>query len=121
MTSVRFLLDEHLGRVFERVLRERGYQVDQAKDQFGERTSDREFLVWCDESDAILITNNAKDFEPLHRDTNHAGLFLFYDQRLPDEDPEGLARTVDEVLNQYGTDGVRNELVALDEWYDWLH
>lgn len=121
MTSVRFLLDEHLGRVFERVLRERGYDVIQAKDEFGERTTDRELLHWCDENDAILITNNAKDFEPLHHDINHAGFFLFYDQGLPNEDPEGLARTVDAVLNQYGKDGVRNEMVALDEWYDWLH
>lgn len=120
MTSARILLDEHLGRVFERVLRERGYTVEQAKDRFGERTSDHELLRWCDENDAILISNNAKDFEPLHRATDHAGLFLFYDQRLPDEHPEGLARTVDEVLNQYGIDGVRDEMVALDEWYDWL-
>lgn len=121
MTSVRILLDEHLGRVFERVLRDRGYEVDHAKDQFGEHTFDIELLQWCDENDAILISNNAKDFEPLHHGTNHAGLFLFYDQRLPDEDPEGLARTVDEVLNQFGTDGVRDEMVAFDEWYDWLH
>ena len=37
MTSVRILLDEYLGRVFERILRERGYEVDQAKDRFAER------------------------------------------------------------------------------------
>lgn len=61
MTSVRILLDEHLSRVFERVLRERGYEVDQAKDRFGERTSDRELLRWCDENESILISNNAKD------------------------------------------------------------
>jgi uncharacterized protein with PIN domain len=121
VTSVRILLNEHLGRVFERVLRGRGYEVDQAKDLFGERTSDRELLRWSDENDAILISNNAKDFEPLHRASDHARLFLFYDQRLPAEHPEGLARAVDEVLNQYGIDGVRGEMVALDEWYDWLH
>ncbi len=74
-----------------------------------------------EENDAVLITTNAEDFAPLHRDTNDAGLFLFYDQRLPDEVPGGPARTEDEVLNQYGSDGVRNEMVALDEWYDWLH
>lgn len=34
------LLDEHVGRLFERVLRERGYDVDQAKDRFGEQTND---------------------------------------------------------------------------------
>ena len=121
MSSVRILLDEHLGRVLERVLRERGSDVVQAKDEFGERTTDRELLHWYDENDAILITNNAMDFESLHHDINHAGLFLFYDQRLPDDDPEGLARTVDEVLNQFGKDGVSSEMVALDEWYDWLH
>jgi hypothetical protein len=35
-----------------------------------------------------------------------AGILLYYEQALPDTDPEGLARTVDEVFNQYGTDGV---------------
>jgi hypothetical protein len=28
---------------------------------------------------------------------------------------------ISEVLNQYGTAGIENELVGLDEWYDWLH
>jgi hypothetical protein len=40
---------------------------------------------------------------------------------LPDTDPEGLARTVDEVFDQYGSAGVENELVDLDEWYDLMH
>jgi hypothetical protein len=66
------------------------------------------------------VKNNAKDFEPLHRTHDHAGLLLYYDQKLPDNDPEGLARTVDEVFNQYGSKAIRNELVDLDEWYDWL-
>jgi hypothetical protein len=67
------------------------------------------------------VTNNASDFEPLHREHDHAGILLYYEQALPDTDPEGLARTVDEVFNQYGTDGVTNELVDLGEWYEWLH
>lgn len=119
--SARILLDEHVGRVFERVLRERGYHVSQAKDRFGERTDDRELLQWCEENGFLLLTNNAKDFEPLHRQEDHAGLLLYYDQRLPDNDPEGLARTVDEIIEQYGIEGVANELVDLGEWYDWLH
>jgi hypothetical protein len=115
------LLDEHVGRVFERVVRERGHDVDQAKDVFGEETADEALLRWCEKHDAVLVTNNAKDFEPLHRRLDHAGVFLYRRQRLPDVDPEGLARAVDEVFGQYGVDGVRNELVDLDEWYDWLH
>lgn len=120
MTGARILLDEHVGRIFERLLRERGYEVDQAKDQFGEHTNDRALLKWCVDRSAVILTNNAKDFEPLHQEYDHAGMLLYYNQELPDRDPEGLARTVDEVFNQYGQDGIENELVDLDEWYDWL-
>lgn len=90
MTDVQILLDEHVGRVFERLLGERGYTVVQAKDQFGEHTSDAALLTWCGESRTVLVTNNAKDFEPLHHEHDHAGIFLYYDQKLPDTDPEGL-------------------------------
>lgn len=120
MTSGRILLDEHVGRVFERLLRERGHDVEQAKDRLGEYTSDVELIEWCAEHDAVLLTNNARDFEPLHREYDHAGLFLYHDQKLPDSDPEGLARTVDEVFDQYGSDGVENQLVDLGEWHEWL-
>jgi predicted nuclease of predicted toxin-antitoxin system len=118
--TVRLLLDEHVGRVFERVLRERGYEVVQAKDEFGERTDDADLLHWCREENVILVTNNARDFRPLHDDHDHAGVFLFRDQGLPDEDPEGLARTIAEILEQYDEE-VTNELVDLGEWYDWFH
>lgn len=121
MTGTRILLDEHVGRVFEGVLRERGHEVEQAKDTFGEHTNDAELLEWCGEHGVVLLTNNARDFEALHRETDHAGILLYYEQNRPDEDPEGLARVVDEVFNQYGSSDVENELVDLGEWYDWLH
>lgn len=121
MTGVRILLDEHVGRVFERVLSERGYVVEQAKDTFGEYTRDDELLTWCGNNGVILLTNNARDFEALHHEIDHAGVLLYYEQSRPDEDPEGLAHVVDEVFNQYGTSGIENELVDLGEWYEWLH
>lgn len=121
MTTARILLDEHVGRVFERLLRERGHVVEQAKDRFGENTTDEALLEWCAEQNTVLVTNNAKDFEPLHRRCDHAGILLYYEQNLPDTDPEGLARTVDEVFNQYGISGIKDELIDLGEWYDWLH
>ncbi len=49
------LLDEHVGRVFERVLRERGHDVEQAKDVFGEATTDAVLLRWCGENAALLM------------------------------------------------------------------
>jgi hypothetical protein len=114
------LLDEHVGRVFERVLRERGYEVVQAKDEFGVYTTDERLLRWCGDNGVVLLSNNAKDFETLHREVDHAGLLLYYTQELPDDDPEGLARTVEKVVEQYGTAALANEVVDLDEWYEWL-
>jgi hypothetical protein len=114
------LLDEHVGRVFEHVLRDRGFEVTQAKDRFGEHTTDRDLLRWCGHNDVLLISNNAKDFEPLHKEVEHAGVLLYYEQSLPDDDPEGLARVVETVLEQYGSEELRNEIVRLDTWYDHL-
>ena len=86
MTGVRILLDEHVGRVFERLLRERGYDVEQAKDRFGEQTSDAERVSWCGESGTVLLTNNAKDFAPLHDEYSNAGILRYYDHRHTLED-----------------------------------
>lgn len=121
MTAPPLLLDEHVGRLFERVLRERGYTVEQAKDRFGEQTTDQALLEWCGENGTVLVSNNAKYFEELHHDVAHSGIILYYEQSLPDTDPEGLARVVDEIFDQYGVSGVSNALVDLEEWYDWLH
>lgn len=115
------LLDEHVGRVFERVLDERGHEAVQAKDAFGEETNDAALVRWCGENGALLVTNNATEFEQRHTTIDHAGLLVYRDQSWPDTDPEGLARTVGEVLAQYGEEQLRAELVDLDEWYDWLH
>ena len=118
---VRLLLDEHVSRVFERLLDERGFDVEQAKDRFGEHTTDAALLDWCAENGAIIITNNCQDFRLLHERHRHCGIFLYRRQTLPDQDPEGLARTVETVISQYGTDHVSDELVDLDEWYAWSH
>jgi len=89
VTGDRILLDEHVGRVFEHVLGERGYDVEQAKDVFGELTEDAALLEWCGEHDAALLTNNARDFEELHREIDHAGLLLYGSARRK---PRPLAR-----------------------------
>lgn len=117
----RLLLDEHASRVLERVLAERGIDVVHAKDEFGEQTTDSELLEWCARNDVPILTNNAKDFESLHEEVDHAGIFIFYRQSLQDSDPEGLARTVEVVFEQYDRSGLANQVVDLDAWHDWLH
>lgn len=115
------LLDEHVSRVFERVLDERGFPVEQAKDRFGEQTGDRALLAWCDANEFLLVTNNARDFRRLHHRTSHAGVLVYYEQSVPDRDPDGLARAIEAVLEQYGREGLENQLVDLQEWYEWIH
>lgn len=118
---VRFLLDEHVSRVFERLLQERGHTAEQAKDRFGERTDDLALLKWCNEHGAVIVSNNAQDFTALHERQAHAGIFIYRQQDLLDEDPKGVAQAVDRIVVQYGIDGIGNELVELDEWYAWPH
>jgi len=59
------------------------------KDVFGELTEDAALLEWCGEHDAALLTNNARDFEELHREIDHAGLLLYGSARRK---PRPLAR-----------------------------
>jgi uncharacterized Zn finger protein len=61
VTGVQLLLDEHVGRVFERMLRERGYDVEQAKDRFGEHTSDADLVSWC--GSTIDVSTSLKRIE----------------------------------------------------------
>ena len=114
------VLDEHVSRVFESTLQVRGFEVVQVKDELGEALPDRAVLEWCADQEMVLITNNARDFEQLHTNVDHAGVFLYRAQDLPDTDPEGLARTVELVFYQYDRAEITNQLVELDEWYRWL-
>lgn len=82
MSGPRLLLDEHVGRIFERLLGEHGYDAVQAKDQFGEHMEDADLLQWCADEEDTLLTNTAKDFEALHPDYGHVGILLYYDQEL---------------------------------------
>lgn len=93
MSELTLLLDEHVDRVFERLLRGRGFSVEQSKDRFGESTNDRELLDWCEKREVVFVTNNVKDFSRLHERNEHSGVLCYREQQLPKTDPAGLART----------------------------
>lgn len=117
---VTLLLDEHVSRVFESTLTDRGFDVQRAREALGESATDRALLEWCSDHEAVLISNNVRDFEAIHHSVDHFGVLLYRKQDLPDKDPEGLVRTVELVFQQYGRSEVQDQLVELDEWYEWL-
>lgn len=113
------LLDEHVSRIFERTLEDRGFDVEQAKDRFGERTSDEALLAWCGDNDVLFCSNDGEDFRELDEAVDHAGLLLYREQGQPASDPEGFALAVEAILEQYGRAELANETVDLQHWYEW--
>ena len=120
-SAIRFLLDEHVSRVFETVLHERGYRVEQAKDVLGEGTNDEKLLRWCAKNNVLVISNNTTDFERLHPTIDHAGIFLYSETNLDYAEPEGIAQTVDIVIDQFGPDELANSIIYLEQWYNWIN
>jgi hypothetical protein len=59
VTGASLLLDEQVGRGFERVRHERGDDVEQATNRFGADTSNEELVAWCSESAVVLLPNDA--------------------------------------------------------------
>jgi hypothetical protein len=87
---VRLLLDEMISFRVEAELRERGHDVEAIKRDRPDLESapDHEIVrIFAAESRAI-VTNNIRDFEPLHRritasGESHAGMLFTLDATLP--------------------------------------
>jgi hypothetical protein len=66
---VKLLLDEMLSPVIARELRERGHDVESVAGHLGrEATSDPEILVLARAEHRAIVTNNLRDYRPLHNE-----------------------------------------------------
>ena len=81
---MRFLTDECVQDSVGQFLQERGHEVVRARDVFAPKTPDPVIAKQADDDQAIVITNNSKDFKALisrlpggRARYRHAGLITF--------------------------------------------
>ena len=73
-TPVRFYLDEHLGRVVRRALRQRGVDVETVAEAGRLGDSDTDHLAYAASTGRVVVTQDA-DFLRLHAEGHaHAGI-----------------------------------------------
>jgi predicted nuclease of predicted toxin-antitoxin system len=113
---VRLLLDEHVPRVLSTTLESNGYRVERVDEALGEGTPDEEVLTWCAENDRPLVTNDRKDFSALGTERTHPGVLIYTGQLWAREHPSEVVRVIDEVISAYSENGIRNQVVWLDQW-----
>ena len=82
MTRIRLYVDEDFQRQgLVRAIRARGYDIVTTLEVARTGMPDTDQLVYATENDRTLITFNAQDFGPLHRDylingKSHSGIFV---------------------------------------------
>jgi hypothetical protein len=92
--GVKLVLDEHYSSAIAKQLRLRGYDViavterPNADGPFLRRMPDEELLQWATDEGRVLVTENVRDFMPLHhtylaRDGLHAGMLLVSPRKFP--------------------------------------
>lgn len=91
---MKLLLDEHYSPAVAEQLQERGYDVisvaerSPAKHAHLRQRSDQELLYWARDDGRVLVTENVRDFMPLHqtflaRGDVHAGILFTSPRKFP--------------------------------------
>jgi predicted nuclease of predicted toxin-antitoxin system len=108
---LKLLLDEHISSVVAEQLRGRGHDVVVTTEVGLAGRGDPEILSWAASEGRAVVTNNIKDFRPLHASyltmgTVHHGIVLVptskYSLRLDQLGP--LITALDKLLVQWTTD-----------------
>ena len=78
---MRLLLDEQLSPEIAKQLRRRGHDVLSVAEAGLRGHDDAAVLVWASSQERAVVTNNIRDFRPLHADclsrsTSHYGIIL---------------------------------------------
>ncbi len=91
---MKLLLDEHYSPAIAEQLQKRGYDVLPVAERIRvehahlRQRSDEELLIWARDEGRVLVTENVRDFMPLHqaflaRGDVHAGLLFTSPRRFP--------------------------------------
>lgn len=107
-----FLTDEHVPSVVITTLRAHGCSVVLAKEQYGERTVDRELLEAGAADDRVLLTND-RDFLVLGAETDHAGAIVYTTQ---DVDPGDFVGAIQRIDRYVDPEAMWNDIEWLEDW-----
>jgi predicted nuclease of predicted toxin-antitoxin system len=97
---LRLLLDEMYTAAIAEQLRERDHDVIAVAERADLRgTPDEDLLAWARTEDRALVTDNQRDFIPIHRraiasDHDHKGLILTNNRRFPRGQPATTGKLV---------------------------
>lgn len=85
---MKLLLDEHYPKEIAIQLRRAGYDVTTVSDSGRKRTRDEALLQIAAAEERVLVSNNARDFQPIARQwlasgRSHFGILLTSDRSLP--------------------------------------
>ena len=118
---MRLLLDEMLSPVIARELRTRGHDVEAVAGHSGrEALSDPDVMALARAERRAIVTNNIRDFRPLHVEAvlpggpGHYGMiFMPGTYRRTKNDIGRIVAALDEKLGQYPGE---EDLVNAEEW-----
>ncbi len=114
---MKLLLDEMYTAAVAEQLRERGHDVIAVAERADLRgTPDEDLLDWACTEDRALVTDNQRDFIPIHRRRiasggDHRGLILTTNRRFPRGQPATTGKLVlalDEFLHTTAPQMMRN-------------
>jgi hypothetical protein len=105
---VKLLLDEMLSPDIAALLRDRGYDVDAIAGSEHAELSDHEVLDFARAQERAVVTNNVRDFRPLHSEAVVAGgaghygmVFMSGSYSRSKNDIGRIADALEEKLKQY--------------------
>jgi predicted nuclease of predicted toxin-antitoxin system len=106
---VKLLLDEMLAPAIARALRDRGHDVDAVSGQAGrEGLSDADVMALARSQQRVVVTNNVRDFRPLHVEAvrpggpGHCGvIFMSGDYRRTKADSGRIVAALEARLAEY--------------------
>lgn len=126
--DVKLILDKQLNGALQKALGELNYDIIHSGGQIPENTPDMKFIIIATEMSRTILTqdpqfeeaDNVDEEKVLEEELGgelpeHPGII-----KVPDDDDFGsyaeLAQTISTIIEQYGAEGLRGEVVYASNW-----
>lgn len=111
----RFLIDENLSPSIVTNLERHGIAAEYVLDALFEGADDfDDILPYCLETDAVLVTNNVRDFNATDLSpTDHAGIVIVHDKDRPSTE---IAAEIRRIVAAYSRPDAFSGFESADDW-----